>query len=264
MEPYDHQTKAGNEGDVVKHPALTAALNGLLAEHDGLFRYCDAFAGRWEYELRNGGAWTSGIERFAAGWAGDNQDVALWRRQWTAAAGRSYPGSTQLAQRSLSDRGNYEIQAFEIVEAYASDLRQQIGQTAVLSRSATATDWSDWPPDLLFVDPPGLRSPRRPGYPTLESLLRLEHGIENVLMWLPLAGEAGSCGTTLPSAGTNPQTIYGCLQQGFQVLTVRWSKDEPTPGCLLVFRFPSPKVSRRVTAAVAEVARTMGLNWRMD
>jgi 23S rRNA A2030 N6-methylase RlmJ len=35
---YDHQTKAGNEGDVVKHPALVAALNGLLAEHEGVFR----------------------------------------------------------------------------------------------------------------------------------------------------------------------------------------------------------------------------------
>ena len=128
MDPYDHQTKAGNEGDVVKHPALIAALNGLLTEHEGLFRYADAFAGRWEYALREGGAWTSGIERFAARWAGGNPDVELWRRQWTAATGLHYPGSTQLAQRILADRGDFEIRAFEIVEAYADSLRQTAGR----------------------------------------------------------------------------------------------------------------------------------------
>ena len=200
MAPYDHQTKAGNEGDVVKHPALTAALNGLLAEHDGLFRYTDAFAGRWDYELRKGGAWTSGIERFAARWAGGNRDVELWRRQWTAAAGLHYPGSTRLARRILANRRNDEIRAFEIVEAYVDSLRQQLDEKAVFTRSATPADWSEWRPDLLFVDPPGLRSAHKPDYPTLGSLLQLKQGIANVLMWLPMAGEVGSCGPAVPAA----------------------------------------------------------------
>lgn len=51
MHPYDHQTKAGNQGDVVKHPALVAALHGLLVEHEGVFRYADSFAGRWDNAL---------------------------------------------------------------------------------------------------------------------------------------------------------------------------------------------------------------------
>jgi len=37
----------------------------------------------------------------------------------------------------------------------------------------------------------------------------------------------------------------------------------PVPGCLLVFRFQSPKVLRRVTAAVETIVRTMDPDWRM-
>jgi 23S rRNA A2030 N6-methylase RlmJ len=262
MDPYDHQTKAGNEGDVVKRPALIAALNGLLSEHDGLFRYADAFAGRWEYALQRDGAWRSGIGQFAARWAGGNRDVELWHRQWTAAEGLHYPGSTQLAQRILSDRGNYEIHAFEIVEAYADSLRQKLDETAVFSRSATPADWSGWRPDLLFVDPPGLRSTRKPDYPTLWSLLQLAQGIENVLMWLPMAGERGSRASTVSSTPSTRKIGDACARRGFQALAVRWCDDGSMPGCLLVFRFASPKVIRRVTAAVEDVVRTMGPDWR--
>jgi 23S rRNA A2030 N6-methylase RlmJ len=263
MDPYDHQTKAGNEGDVVKHPALIAALNGLLAEHEGLFRYADAFAGRWEYALREGGAWTSGIERFASCWAGGNPDVELWRRQWTHATSTLYPGSTQLAQRMLADRVDFEIRAFEIVEAYADSLRQKLDETAVFTRSATPADWSEWRPDLLFVDPPGLHSNRKPDYPTLCSLLQLARGIENVLMWLPMAGGRGSSESTVSPALSTRNIADECARRDFRALAVRWCDDGSMPGCLLVFRFASPKIIRRVSAAVADVIRTMGSDWRM-
>lgn len=263
MDRYDHQTKAGNEGDVVKHPALTAALNGLLSEHNGLFHYADAFAGRWEYELQRNGAWTSGIGQFAACWAGGNRDVELWRRQWTAAKGLHYPGSTQLARRILSDRGNYEIRAFEIVEAYADSLRIKLGEEAVFTRSATPADWGEWRPDLLFVDPPGLRSNRKRDYPKLWSLLQLAQGIENVLMWLPMVGDRGSRGNTVSPPPSTRKIADECARRGFQALAVRWCDDGPMPGCLLVFRLASPKVARRVTATVADVAQTMGPDWRM-
>jgi hypothetical protein len=84
---------------------------------------------------------------------------------------RSASGSTQLAQQILSNRGSYEIRAFEVVEAYAAGLRHNLGEAAVITRSAALADWTAWRPDLLFIDPPGLRSDRRPNYPTLESLL---------------------------------------------------------------------------------------------
>jgi len=263
MRSYDHQTKAGNEGDSVKHPALVAALNGLLADHDGPFRYADTFAGRWAYELREGGAWTCGIERFTSRWAAGNPDVELWRRQWTAAEGLSYPGSAQLAQRILSGRGDYEIRAFEVVEAYAAGLRRQLGDAGVFARSAFPEDWTGWRPDLLFIDPPGLRSNRKPDYPTLGSLLRLAQGIENVLMWLPMAGQSDSNGNTGPPAPSTSTIMDACARQGFQVLAVRWCEEGPLTGCLLPHRFDSATAVRRVTEAIESVVRTMGPDWRL-
>lgn len=42
---YDHNEKAGNQGDVVKHTALLAAADALITASVGDFDYADAFAG---------------------------------------------------------------------------------------------------------------------------------------------------------------------------------------------------------------------------
>jgi len=42
---YEHNKKAGNEEDAVKHIALIAALTPLLESHQAVFHYCDTFAG---------------------------------------------------------------------------------------------------------------------------------------------------------------------------------------------------------------------------
>ena len=118
--------RPGNQGDVVKHPTLVAAIRGLLAEQDGTFRYADTFAGRWDYDLSKSGDWRQGIGVFAFAWSGGNPDVQLWRDQWSADPTVRYSGSTKLAKRILSNHGNHgnhEIRAFEIVEEYATGLR---------------------------------------------------------------------------------------------------------------------------------------------
>lgn len=44
--PYDHHEKVGNQGDVVKHVALLAALDKDLENHKRSdFCYADTFAG---------------------------------------------------------------------------------------------------------------------------------------------------------------------------------------------------------------------------
>jgi 23S rRNA A2030 N6-methylase RlmJ len=260
---YDHQTKAGNEGDVVKHPALVAALNGLRAEHEGVFRYADAFAGRWENDLSRADAWRKGMEKFAARWKGGNPDIGFWRKQWTADPSSPYPGSVQMAKRILAARESYEIRAFEIEETYAAGLRKALGKGEVVTRSATSAYWADWNPDLLFNDPPGLTSKNNLHLPTLQSLLQGAKDIANVLMWLPMTTAVNKGDGLLPLSATTIDTWLQCGNSDFEIAAVRWSDSGPLCGCLVVYRFDSPAVAQRVNAAVVEVVEGMGERWRI-
>src|SRR5581483_2262064 len=59
---YDHHEKAGNQGDVVKHVALLAALDKVLGKHQRSdFRYADTFAGYAHSPIVQGGEWEHGI-----------------------------------------------------------------------------------------------------------------------------------------------------------------------------------------------------------
>ncbi|MEA3274114.1 MAG: hypothetical protein U9Q81_02215 [Pseudomonadota bacterium] len=260
---YDHNSKAGNRGDVAKHPALVAAIKGLLAGHEGLFRYADSFAGRWEYNLSQGGVWTQGIERFAAAWKDGHPDVQFWREQWSADPDARYPGSTQLAKGLLDGYGPHEIRAFERVDEYATGLRGGLGEEAVFQHTASARDWAGWRPDLLFIDPPGLHSGAHPDYPTLTALLASAKDAANVLMWLPMTTAPGQGGPIVPLAMGTIAVWSDCLRAGHRVLAVRWHNADPLCGCLLVYRFDSGYVEERVGMAVRDVVGTMGEDWRV-
>ena len=262
MSSYDHQTKAGNEGDLVKHPALVAALRGLLTDHQGLFRYADAFAGRWDSDLSASDGWRRGIGAFAARWHGENPDIQRWRSLWTPESGPLYPGSTQIAQRILAAHGPYAIRAYETVEAYAVDLRRGLGDAGVYARAASAADWHGWQPDLLFLDPPGLRSPANPAYPTLDDLLMCASQVPNVLLWLPLFGDAASGGPFSPPPDQAVIPRLMSERQGLQARAVYWPGGGAFCGCLLAYRCAASAAERLASAARA-VVTIMGAGWRL-
>ena len=59
---YDHNKKAGNEGDIVKHVALIAALNSISATKSSeQFNYADLFAGYAFNPLVEKNEWKNGI-----------------------------------------------------------------------------------------------------------------------------------------------------------------------------------------------------------
>lgn len=58
---YDHNIKAGNRGDVVKHTALIAVASELMKRCNGTFRYADAYAGYAYNPLKTNGEWRDGI-----------------------------------------------------------------------------------------------------------------------------------------------------------------------------------------------------------
>ncbi len=123
---YDHHTKAGNQGDVAKHPALIAALDGVLKQETNArgeatsspFSYLDIFAGHpWHPlldedevpDIQKRFEWKQGIgalheKLWAAGTL--NPAVTKWRdwyvprrelvRGW-------YPGSSVIAADIVND-----------------------------------------------------------------------------------------------------------------------------------------------------------------
>ncbi len=75
---YDHHTKAGNEGDVVKHVALLAVLDSLLGDHHGPdLRYADIFAGYAYSPMIRGNGWEKGVGKLFQRGLGDSVVAVL-------------------------------------------------------------------------------------------------------------------------------------------------------------------------------------------
>lgn len=77
---YDHRSKAGNQGDVVKHVALLAVACHVLERAPRSLHYVDAFAGPAGSLLTPGGEWTRGIGRLNRAANPISPDVASWMR----------------------------------------------------------------------------------------------------------------------------------------------------------------------------------------
>jgi hypothetical protein len=167
-----------------------------------------------------------------------------------------------LATQVLAAHGAYQIQAFEIIEDYAAGLRDHLGSKAVLTRPATARDWEIWTPDLLFIDPPGLKDEQNPAFPSASELLQTARGVKNVLIWLPMITDATSGGPVLPVNASTVTAWSECLKHGFQVLATRWDNRASLSGCLIAYRFESSSVAQRVGRAVRDVVETMAWPWR--
>lgn len=155
------------------------------------------------------------------------------------------------------------IRAFETVEDYASGLRGGLGGEAVFTRPATALDWLHWKPNLLYIDPPGLRSEKHPDYPTLQSLLFCAKNVRNVLLWLPMIGDLGRSGAVRPLHATTVDTRGEWAWRGFQVLAVCCEDGGQLSGCLIAHRLDSARVAERIGTAVRDVVKTMGEHWRL-
>ena len=77
---YDHNKKAGNQGDVVKHVAEAAALDSILKGWPSKeFRYADIFAGYALNPLDKGKEWKQGIGKLVGREElTKNDHVKLW------------------------------------------------------------------------------------------------------------------------------------------------------------------------------------------
>ena len=132
---YRHSEKAGNEGDVIKHISLIAALDTVMkswnkdkGNKDKVFSYCDTYAANGLNLLKSGLGWSKGIGRIQSQM--NHADVTInhhfvnWKNSWWIPPEETerkynagfYPGSS-LFVANLFEKNkieNYKIRLWDI------------------------------------------------------------------------------------------------------------------------------------------------------
>ena len=247
---YDHNQKAGNPGDVIKHVALIAALVSS-DRNENIFRFVDLFAGYAYNPLDVGNEWREGIGRIAKP-SKTNSNLAVqlyldWYLSRPSLVGGTYPGSSLVAVDVMAYLGKrIDLTLFDISEKPIRNLRRVYGSDnhTIHHRAARLDDPEIARADFLFVDPPGIQSSRKPSYPTLNELKEFAELPENcqTLFWLPLTN----------SATENDAARHSLLSCGYELTQAVWANQGNMVGCVLGYRLAS-KGSEALRASVAEV-----------
>lgn len=260
---YDHNKKAGNQGDVVKQVALMAASDALMTESKGTFQYADTFAGYAFNPLRSDGEWRNGIGVLGrSGRIPATTDATFWRELWSSKVGLPgsvYPGSsTFILKLCLKRNRPFHARLWDTSPAVVAQLMSAFSpdEAAILPRPAEIADFTGAKTSLLLIDPPGLH-PARSEYPELGDLLRFFEVVENAILWLPMTANGHGAPEVEPSRMARAE----CLSRGLWVTSVRWSGGIRTCGCHLAYRLP-PLARKKLREAVDDVTALM--EWGPD
>jgi 23S rRNA A2030 N6-methylase RlmJ len=200
---YDHRKNSGNRGDVVKHPALMAALGTLLATRDAAedFVLADTFAGFAYYPQGEG--WRQGVGRLRTRVHGPTTLSSPYLAEWFAwyvlaqrpggsGPNLSYPGSTVIALDLAEHIGRkLRVAAWDTFGPAFVSLKAMLGgrdgDHSVFQHEARVDDPDITAAGFLFIDPP-----RQKDWTTVRRFLVLP--CPNVLVWLPLSPGGGPSG----------------------------------------------------------------------
>jgi 23S rRNA A2030 N6-methylase RlmJ len=128
---YDHSTKIGNEGDVVKHAVLHNSVLQITQSlrNDSLFKYVESHAGRPCYVLPDGGEWNHGIKLLTSKSKDARKPYPLIDSYFEAhlspkiKVGQQYFGSSNIVFRSLrSNDCKFSFNLYEIDSNAFDDL----------------------------------------------------------------------------------------------------------------------------------------------
>jgi 23S rRNA A2030 N6-methylase RlmJ len=235
-EAYDHNRKAGNEGDICKHPALIAALNGTVAHTShSPFKYADTFAGYARNPLRKGCEWRQGIGLVAGvHLLSGNRHVALWAEcaglNELPTVGGTYPGSAWFARAVCSRRRRpIELWLWETASTPHNDLLTTFSEAHVFDTAADPHDSAIHNADFVFIDPP-----EKSHWPKISELVGRLGRQPSVLVWLPLGADTTE--TPPVEDALSRQCRSEALKLGMRVSAIRWSKGGHTIGCQLLYR----------------------------
>lgn len=228
---YDHNIKAGNRGDVVKHTALIAVASELMKRCNGTFRYADAYAGYAYNPLKTNGEWRDGIGVLHdSGFSSKNPAVEFWQELWKCKAGLRgsvYPGSSLFMLKLCLERGlSFHARLWDISPSVVSQLVMfyDPDEVSVFPRPARADDFIDYTPDLLLIDPPDVTE--------VEKVLELFAVAENTILWLPICTKAGV------ETEESCRAYHICKERGLSIASVVWDSAQNTRGCRLICRVP--------------------------
>ncbi len=245
---YDHRTKAGNQGDVVKHVALLAAVRNAFHLTRSTFRYADAYAGPAGSLLLPGGEWSSGIGKLNRSAEVRSVDVKRWIRWYLARpqlVGSRYPGSALIVSDAAAEAQKpLAMSLWDISPEVVADLRRIFPSHTVLHESVNASAERIQSSDLLFVDPPALVD-------QWELVLNLLGHGRHMLAWLPV-NAAVTPGSVRVSSIAEEQFEHVSALPSVYCTRVLWAHGGRTIGCLLAYRSTVQGVAS-IRAAVEEV-----------
>jgi hypothetical protein len=217
---YDHSKKIGNQGDVVKHHALTCIADEIIRKNKKKFVYVESHTGRHRYTLTRNGEWRQGI------------GLLLPR---CAREGSTYSGSSEIVFSLVGDRREFEFILHETDPKVCRDLmlyyddfkrvkvRREDGYAGVLNQTKAS---------LVLVDPPDLKQPEL----LIEVIRKLRERNIPFICWTPRIGNSGGP-TKIPTEGA----VYVKFREDVKKMTnvepilVRWYDKwrSKTCGCCL-------------------------------
>lgn len=247
--PYDHSTKVGNQGDLLKHTLLYAVVQQQLKAwpKDKVFHYADTHAGRPLYVLPAGGNWQYGIgafsrlkgiskqrrnkaERHRIGIMRDYFDGIIGRK---VTSGTIYPGSTGIVFRLIRQYGveTFRLDLWEKDIAAADDLTRYFypwgeethihpsdGYTGILNTSSAS---------LVLLDPPDLTPDR-----ITDCIKHLQNQKVSFICWTPRPSDKNSSVESPASVSfiNDTRKVADC----FPVQWTKWRKGQSSGCCLTV------------------------------
>lgn len=231
---YCHRNKSGNQGDLIKHLALTGAIYHMAISNTE-FSYLDVHAGHADYELDQDGAWRDGIGHFVKLYAGKkilNEDVDYFYRLHSLSnldADRRYWGSSKIISTALRDKGinRFRLHLCDTSPEVCASLRQSYAELDNVHiycedgyrRAKTLTGM-----DLVFIDPPDMGE-HFPAY--LDLVRHCLHRGQPFIAWNSLHGEASG-----EHMSTACQTIHQLANStGTTQIAVKWRPGWPETMC---------------------------------
>ena len=203
--PYDHSTKIGNEGDLIKHIVLFRAIQQSLnlKQDGGPFQYAESNAGRPQYVLPKMGGWGRRIGKFSTNKRLTKYRAMLRKRPVPEivdscvefdsefigrriTTGMTYPGSVGLAFRLLRENNvDFRMMLWELDVAAADECVRFFypwrNEVDVKNADGYSGLMEAGPIDLALIDPPSLSHAKS----ARDVMSHLDKQNSNFVCWMP-------------------------------------------------------------------------------